>query len=54
MRDHKNLVYHFFTQFNNNTFAIDLSKINFQTVKPNGISIEQSNWMTDITANLKD
>lgn len=54
VRDHKNLVYHFFTQFNNNTFAIDLSKINFQTVKPNGISIEQSNWMTDITANLKD
>jgi len=52
IRDHKNLVYYFFTQFNNNTFAVDLSQINFQTVKPHGISIEQSDWMTDITPSL--
>jgi choloylglycine hydrolase len=52
IRDHKNLVYYFFTQFNNNIFAVDLNKINFQTAKANEISIKQSNWMTDITSNI--
>ena len=52
IRDHKNLVYYFFTQFNNNIFAVDLNKINFQTPKANEISIKQSNWMTDITSNI--
>jgi choloylglycine hydrolase len=53
VRDHKNLVYYFFTQFNNNIFSVDLSKINFETVKPNGISIEQPVWTTDITPSLQ-
>ena len=52
--DHQNLVYYFFTQFNNNTFSVDLSKINFETVKPNGISIEQPVWTTDITPSLQN
>lgn len=53
VRDHTNLVYYFFTQFNNNIFSVDLSKINFETVKPNGISIEQPVWTTDITPSLQ-
>jgi len=52
VRDHQQRVYYFFTQFNNNLFAVDLGRIDFQTVKPGKVPVTQSEWMTDLTASL--
>ncbi|MGK7946223.1 MAG: linear amide C-N hydrolase [Microcystaceae cyanobacterium] len=52
IRDHKNLGYYFFTQFNNNLFSIDLKSINFSQDDTQSLSIIQENWVTDLTPSL--
>ncbi|MCC5666652.1 linear amide C-N hydrolase [Nostoc sp. CHAB 5784] len=51
IRDHKNLGYYFFTQFNNNLFFIDLTKIDFSKVSA-AIPSVQPQWQIDITQSL--
>lgn len=52
IRDHKNLVYYFYTSFNNNLSAIDLTKLDLSqgqmTLKP----LLQPTWSIDLTASL--
>jgi choloylglycine hydrolase len=52
VRDHKDLVYYFYTTFNNNLSAIDLKKLDFSqgqmTLKP----LLQPTWSIDLTASL--
>jgi choloylglycine hydrolase len=52
IRDQKNRVYYFFTQFNNNLFSIDLKKIDFSKVSFSSLPIVQTNWVTDLTEEL--
>ncbi len=52
IRDHKELVYYFFTQFNNNLFSVDLKKIDFSQAQASTVSVIQPNWQTDITSSL--
>jgi len=51
IRDRKNLGYYFFTQFNNNLFFIDLSKIDFSKVSA-AIPSVQPQWQIDVTQSL--
>lgn len=51
IRDHQNFGYYFFTQFNNNLFFIDLTKIDFSKVSA-AISTVQPQWSLDITEQL--
>lgn len=53
VRDHKDAVYYYFTQFNNILFAVDLKAIDFSTVKGSAVPISQSVWNIDITDTLK-
>lgn len=53
VRDQTNLVYYFFTQFNNNLFSIDLNKIDFEKTSAKPFSIKQSHWVTDLTPNIE-
>lgn len=48
IRDHKNLTYSFFTQFNHNLFTVDLKKIDFKN-KFYAIPSKQPQWNIDIT-----
>lgn len=52
VRDQKNRVYYFFTQFNNNLFSIELPKIDFEKVSFSSIPVVQANWVTDLTENF--
>ncbi|MEI6707438.1 MAG: linear amide C-N hydrolase [Methylococcales bacterium] len=52
IRDQKQRVYYFFTQFNNNLFSVDLQKIDFGTVKASATPAIQPVWHNDITDTL--
>jgi len=52
IRDHKNLVYYYLTQFNNNLFSVDLKQIDFSQTATKSTPIEQQSWVTDITAKM--
>lgn len=52
VRDQKNLVYYFFTHFNNNLFAIDLKKIDWVKSSLKSIPILRSNWVADLTSEV--
>ena len=52
IRDHKNLVYYYLTQFNNNLFFVDLKQIDFSQTATKSTPIEQQSWVTDITAKM--
>lgn len=52
IRDQKERVYYFFSQFNNGLFAVDLKKIDFATAKPAVLQVIQPQWVTDLTAEL--
>lgn len=52
IRDHKNLIYYFFTAFNNNLYRVNLAEIDFATAKARQIPIAQPNWFTDVTSSL--
>jgi choloylglycine hydrolase len=52
IRDHKEKVYYFFTQFNSSLFSVDLKTIDFDTDKTTSTSVIQSVWHTDITSSL--
>lgn len=51
IRDHQNLILRFFSQFNNNIFAIDLKSIDFSSTK-SSIPVVQPNWEIDVTQSL--
>ncbi len=52
VRDHKEKVYYYFTQFNNNLFSVDLKAIDFSAIKASAMPIAQAVWHTDITKGL--
>jgi choloylglycine hydrolase len=52
VRDHKDLVYYFYTTFNNNLSAIDLKKLDFSQGKMTLKPLLQPNWSIDLTTSL--
>jgi len=52
IRDHKNLVYYFYTSFNNNLSAIDLKELDLSQGKITLKPLIQPTWLIDLTQQL--
>jgi penicillin V acylase-like amidase (Ntn superfamily) len=52
IRDHKELVYYFYTTFNSNLSYVDLKQINFAQGTTTFSPLIQPNWAVDITSSL--
>ena len=53
LRDHTNLSYYFYTDFNSELYGIHLNELDFDATKETRIDIDQPNWYKDISKQFK-
>ncbi|WP_169513045.1 linear amide C-N hydrolase [Bacillus fungorum] len=53
IRDHTNLSYYFYTDFNSNLYGIHMKKLNLNDSKQKQIDIHQPDWYEDVSTKLK-